>query len=55
MIPAMMGGTATWTDQMASRPMSISYVDERYPFEDVTGLVNDVGSIFTGLVDHGNH
>jgi hypothetical protein len=49
------------------QPTNVDFhVDQRYPFEDVTGfanhvgsightLLNDVRSIFTGLVDHGNH
>jgi RHS repeat-associated protein len=49
------------------QPTNVDFhVDARYPFEDVTGFVNHVGSIghtlfndvrsiFTGLVDHGNH
>jgi RHS repeat-associated protein len=49
------------------QPTNVDFhVDQRYPFEDVTGfanhvgsightLFNDVRSIFTGLVDHGNH
>jgi hypothetical protein len=49
------------------QPTNVDFhIDERYPFEDVTGFVNHVGSIghtlfndarsiFSGLVDHGNH
>jgi hypothetical protein len=49
------------------QPANVDFhVDQRYPFEDVTGFVNHVGSIghtlfndvrsiFSGLVDHGNH
>jgi len=54
-------------DPKTGQPINVDFhVDQRYPFEDVTGFVNHVGSIghtlfndvrsiFTGLVDHGNH
>jgi RHS repeat-associated protein len=52
-------------DPKTGQPINVDFhVDQRYPFEDVTGFANHVGSIwhtlfndgrslFTGLVDHG--
>ncbi len=52
-------------DPRTGQPTNVDFhVDQRYPFEDVTGfanhvgsightLFNDVRSVFTGLVDHG--